>query len=50
MRYRNKKTGIEFETNCIISGADFEEVIPKKAPETEVKDEKPKTTSKRTKK
>ena len=58
MRYRNKITGIEFETKCVISGDDFEPVLPKKVedPKTElkeepkVKDTKPKTTAKRTKK
>lgn len=53
MRYRNIKTGIEFETNCIISGADFEPAGKKEAPKEEkapVQTEKPKTTTKRTKK
>lgn len=50
MRYRNIKTGIEFESKCVISGENFE-VIGQKAPEkTETKTEKPKTTTKRTKK
>lgn len=55
MRYRNTKTGIEFTSNCAISGADFEVIgqkeAPKAEPKAEVKDEpKPKTTAKRTKK
>ena len=49
MRYRNKITGIEFETNCIISGDDFEAVKPKKeTPKVEkavVETSKPKTTT-----
>lgn len=48
MRYRNVKTGIEFDTNCSISGADFEQIgkteAPKAEPKAEVKTEKPKTT------
>lgn len=54
MRYRNIKTGIEFETSCIISGEDFEQIGKKEAPKAdasaEVKTEKPKTTTKRAKK
>lgn len=58
MRYRNINTGIEFETSCIISGADFEPVGKNEAPKaeakaeapTEVKTAKPKTTTKRAKK
>jgi len=58
MRYRNKITGIEFETKCVISGEDFEPVLPKKVEEPKpepkeepkVKETKPKTTAKRTKK
>ena len=61
MRYRNIKTGIEFTSNCAISGADFEEIkaapkaepkeVPQEKPKAEVKAEpKPKTTTKRSKK
>lgn len=58
MKYRNIKTGIEFETSCIISGEDFEPVGKKEAPKAEAKAEapaeektaKPKTTTKRAKK
>lgn len=58
MRYRNIKTGIEFKSSCIISGADFEQigakpVEQKPAPKkVEAKtDEKPvKTATKRSKK
>lgn len=50
MKYRNIKTGIEFETSCIISGEDFEQIGKKEAPKAEVKTEKPKTTTKRAKK
>ena len=55
MRYRNIKTGIEFSSNCAISGADIEVVSQKAAPKAEPKAEvkaepKPKTTAKRTKK
>ena len=32
MKYRNIKTGIEFETSCIISGEDFEQIGKKEAP------------------
>ena len=45
MRYRNKKTGIEFSTNCVISGEDFEAISQKKTETAEQpKTEKPKTT------
>lgn len=51
MRYRNKKTGIEFSTNCVISGEDFEAIGQKKTETAEQpKTEKPKTTTKRAKK
>lgn len=58
MRYRNINTGIEFETSCNISGADFELIGKNEAPKAEAKAEapaevktaKPKTTTKRSKK
>lgn len=28
MRYRNKKTGIEFTSSCVLSGEDYEEIKP----------------------
>ena len=31
MRYRNKKTGIEFTSSCVLSGEDYEEIKPKVA-------------------
>ena len=52
MRYRNKITGIEFETSCIISGEDFEPVVKASAKKETPKEEKvivetskPKTTT-----
>ena len=51
MKYRNTITGIEFESKCVISGEHFEAVGQKvKTESTETKTEKPKTTTKRTKK
>ena len=60
MRYRNIKTGIEFTSNCAISGADFEEIkaapkaepkeVPQEKPKPEEAGPKPKTTTKRSKK
>lgn len=50
MKYRNIKTGIEFESKCIISGEDFEAAGQKETKAPETKTEKPKTTTKRTKK
>ena len=44
MRYRNIKTGIEFNSICRLSGDDFEEVTPAAPavkPEPKVKAEKP---------
>lgn len=40
MRYRNKKTGIEFTSSCVLSGEDYEEIkptvaAPKAAPKAE---------------
>lgn len=43
MRYRNKRTGLCFETSSVISGPDFE-LIPDRTPK-EVKETKPKTTT-----
>ena len=46
MRYRNKITGLEIVTDCVISGANFEEVSQKdEAPKASVKESKPKTTT-----
>lgn len=58
MRYRNVSTGIEFTSDCIISGADIVEIKPEQAePKAELKpkaepkaEPKPKTTTKRSKK
>ena len=53
MRYRNVNTGIEFTSNCVISGKDIVE-IKAKAPEepkpAQKAEPKPKTTTKRSKK
>lgn len=51
MRYKNVKTGIEFTSSCVITGADIVETKAEQPVKTESKAEpKPKTTTKRSKK